>query len=238
VVDKDRCFELLNKYEPRIKSQIYNPLLTTHGLVEDALQEIFIVFLERCPNVNVAEAIPFHLEFWIILGINRTLRNQYPERKPIKKDDIPDFVDRVRLLIEKHGYGKEDAERFVIEEESLRRFHFVHQVHPPRSHEGNPESHYLEWVDRFRNDFPEIKDFDGPFILEAITFCFEKLKKHGQKVFQIMADIFIAGEAQNEIARKHGVTDARIAQIKKENFPGLVSCLENQLGLEKAEGRR
>ena len=238
MVDKDRCFELFNKYEPRIKSRIYNPLLTEHGLVEDALQEIFIVFFERCPRVNAVEAIPFHLEFWITLGINRTLRKQYSERRPINKDDIPDFAKRVQLLIEKMGYGKEDAERFVIEEESLRRSHFVHQVHPPRSQQGNPESHHLEWVDRLRTDFPELKDFDGPFIVKAIASCFEKLKKSSQKVFQIMVDIFITGEAQHEIAKKYALTDARIAQIKKEYFPGLVSCIENQLVLEKTEGLR
>lgn len=236
MVDKDRCFELFNKYEPRIKSRIYNPLLTAHGLVEDALQEIFIVFFEKCPNVRVVAAIPFHLEFWITLGINRTLRNHYPETRPIGKDDIPDFSKRVQLLIREMGYEKEDAERFVIEEESLRRFHLVRQVHPPKSQQGNPESYHLEWVDRLRNDFPELKDFDGPFIVKAIAFCFEKLKKRGQRVFQIMVDIFIHGEAQTEIARKYGVEDPRITQIKKQNFPGLVSCLENQLVLEKAEG--
>jgi len=236
VVDKDRCIELFEKYQRKVRSRIYNPLLTDHGLVEDALQEIFIVFLERCPKVNAVEAIPFHLEFWITLGINRTLRNHYPERRPIRRGDIPEFAERVQMTIEEMGYGKEDAERFVIEEESLRRSHFVYRVHGPGG-DGNPDAHHMEWVDRLRSDFPELKDFDRPFIVKAIAFCFESLKKKsGERVFQIMVDIFITGEAQHEIAKRYDLTDARIAQIKKENFPGLVSCLENQLVLEKTEG--
>jgi len=96
----------------------------------DVLQEVRIVFLERLNQVSNEQALPWFIEYWTLIGVNRVLRDYFREENPVKPARIPDFYDKVKRLIKEAGYSEQDAKEFVVLEESVKKRHIFRRVNP------------------------------------------------------------------------------------------------------------
>ena len=230
----DELIEMLyKKYKPIIRNKIWNYKIRDAGLVDDIVDEVFLIALENNRLRNLREESAFGIHFtyyWFLKGLKKVLRSHFDKSRLLRENEINAFREKVDYLVN-NGYSEEEAKEYVIVDESLRMGIFTMYIQPK---DNNPS-----WMDFVTGLLPELKDVDKLFINQSIEFCLNKLKerknKKSKRDFLILTDYISAeeNERQNGIAPMYNITPSRLNQILKRDLPALKKCICKRLDLAK-----
>jgi len=224
--------KLYKKYKPIIRKKIASYKILNTGLVEDIINEVFKIALEkdRLKNIREEHAIDYHFrKFWIYKGINQVLKNYFGNSGFLKESEIDDFDEKVNHRID-NGYIEDEARDFVIVDESLRKGVLTAHI--------QPKNNDIDWMDVVSGLLPEINDVDRYFVGKSIEYCLKELKEgkntgSRERDFFILSDRLLIEKTQKQIAAKHKITPSRVNQIIKRDLAVLKRCLCEQLDLDK-----
>ena len=229
-ITKELVQKLYKRYQPIIRKKITNYKILNADLVEDIINEVFTIALEkdRLKKIRETKAIDFHFrKYWIVKGIKKVFKNHFGNLRYLKESEINDFDKKIQYLID-NGYTEEEAKNFVIVDESLRKGLLLEGI--------QPKNNKIDWMDFVSGLLPEIKDIDRLHIHKSIEYCLKELKNNKnfrERDLLILIDRIYYEEKQKQIAAKYKITPPRVTQIIKRDLAILKKCLCEQLDLEK-----
>ena len=121
-ITDDLANRLYNKYNNIIRYKIINYKIINKKLVNDVVNEVFAIAFDEIQRMEETTYINYRFNnYWIISGINKVLTEYFDEGRLLKKNEIQDFSEKVMYLVSEKGYSEEEAKKYVIMDESLRK---------------------------------------------------------------------------------------------------------------------
>ncbi|MBW2589105.1 MAG: hypothetical protein JRD71_00035 [Deltaproteobacteria bacterium] len=177
--------------------------------------------------------MPYMAKFWISQGFRNFYRHYFPKEKFLKPNEIPNCYDKVQELIKSAGYSEDEAIKFVIVDESIKRGKTISWANPPKK-EKDEQLDSSDWISILGKNLFSSGDIDLKELMEVINFCFNQLKnrsniRHLERDFEILYRIILLKELQYTLANEFELSEPSITTIKNRDLPIIQRCVKNEI---------
>ena len=222
--------KLYERYKDKIFHHVYNDFLKSKDLRWDVVNEVFIIFLRKnniCDNFSeLRKKFAGLYRVMLLEAIEEVIRKQKRNVFLIHEENIKDFYDKVKALVDK-GYHEKEAKGLIVLEESLIRHRLVEKSGGEIEELSNPDKR----ASNSQENSTIVKDLKTKFT-KFQAECFEKLREDSKlsELYDILVDYHFHGLNYAEIARKYQSTHQKIKRSVVKGMSFITACIKNKFG--------